>query len=400
VRVLQVVKTVDGAKWAVDQVRELVAMGVEVHVALPRLHGRFIEQWRDSGAQLHELAMDLPIRKPWLLPALLETVRNFVEQLKPDLIHSHFFGTTVVLRYALGKNHIIPRVFQVPGPLHLEHAFFRRWELSTAGERDYWIGSSRCILDHYRRAGVSEEHLFLSYYGNRQQSVETQLGALRTRLGISDQDRVIGNINYLYPPKWYLGQSKGLKRHEDVIDALGLVLTERPDVLGVLIGGQWGGGSSYERRLHKRAEQVGHGRIMMPGHMASDDVQNAWADFDLAVHVPSSENCGGVVEPLISGVPVIAARVGGLPEVVLDGVTGLLVESGNIEQMAKAMIKALDQMDLYREMAQCGQGLVVRMFDVRRTASEVRAIYAHLLHGAKAPPAFDSRAFATGEDGE
>jgi len=393
-RVLHVVKTVEGAKWAVEQVAELVRHGIEVHVALPQLSGRFIEQWYATGARLHELAMDFPVREPWRLPSILRSTRRLVDEVKPDLIHSHFFGTTLVLRYALGKNHFIPRIFQVPGPLHLEHSFFRRWEISSSGDSDYWIGSSRCILEHYRKAGVPENRLFLSYYGNRLQSGASRQGGLRTRLGISDQDKVIGNINYLYPPKWYLGQTRGLKRHEDVIDALGLVIAERSDVMGVLIGGQWGVGSGYESRLRKRAEQVGHGRIMMPGYMTAEEVRDAWADFDFAVHVPASENCGGVVEPLMAAVPVIASQVGGLPEVVIDGVTGLLVESGNVEQLAETMIKALDHMDGQREMARCGRDLVVRMFDVSRTAMEVKGIYDHLLHGAKAPLFFETRVFA------
>ncbi|HXH71759.1 MAG TPA: glycosyltransferase family 4 protein [Mariprofundaceae bacterium] len=393
-RVLQVVKTVDGAKWAVDQVAELVARGVEVHVALPHFHGRFIELWQTTGARLHALPMDLPVGAPWRLPALLQDVRKLVREVSPDLIHSHFFGTTLVLRYALGKDHPVPRLFQVPGPLHLEHRLFREWELSSAGSNDSWIASSRYILDHYHHAGINAKRLFLSYYGVRIRPPQPRLGRLRDHLHINVSDKVIGNINYLYPPKWYLGQRKGLKRHEDVIDALGLVLAERSDVVGLLVGGQWGGGKRYEERLRNKAQEIGHGRIIMPGYMAADEVLGGWADFDLAVHVPSSENCGGVVEPLLAGVPVIAARVGGLPEVVIDGVTGLLIDKGDVGQLADAMIRTLDHLDGYRGMAACGQKLVRHMFDVRRTAQEVLDIYTHLIEGTPAPRAFDSHAFA------
>ncbi|ATX81430.1 Glycosyltransferase involved in cell wall bisynthesis [Mariprofundus ferrinatatus] len=393
-RVLQVVKTVDGARWAVDQVRELVSHGIEVHVVLPSMHGRFIEQWRQTGAQLHELAMDLPVRRPWKLSGLLRSVRRLVETVRPDVIHSHFFGTSLVLRYALGSEHTTPRIFQVPGPLHLEHTLFRNWELSTAGSSDFWIGSSRCIIDHYLKAGIDRERLFLSYYGNCLQPVRSKRGALRSRLGIGHDVKVIGNINYLYPPKRHLGQSRGLKRHEDVIEALGRVLSARDDVVGLLIGSQWGGGHSYEERLKKMADRIGGGRILMPGHMASEEVLAAWEDFDLAVHVPASENCGGVVEPLQAGIPVIAARVGGLPEVVIDGVTGLLVDGGDIDQLAEAMNRTLDHPDELRVMARRGQKLVTHMFDVHRTAAEVVGIYRHLLEGSEAPAFFDSNAYA------
>lgn len=392
-RALHVVKTVDGAKWAIDQVRELVAHGVEVHVALPSLHGRFRANWQETGARLHVLPINFPVRMPWQLPSLLLSVRRLVDAIQPDIIHSHFFGTTLVLRYALGKKHPIPRIFQVPGPLHLEHRLYRHWELSSAGDCDYWVASSRCIFNHYLKAGIDEKRLFLSYYGNQPLPDQGAGGRLRTTLGIGEEKHLIGNINHLYPPKWYLGQTKGLKRHEDVIDALNLVLSRRSDVIGVLIGGEWGNGHAYEQRLRKQAERVGRGQILMPGYMRSEMVSSAWADFSLCVHVPASENCGGVIEPLLAGVPVIAARVGGLPEVILEGKTGVLVQPGNIEQLAAAILSGLDVPQRLQMMAKQGQRLVKEMFDVRRTASEIRGIYQHLLHNEERPSLFDSHAY-------
>lgn len=399
-RVLHAVKTVDGARWAIDQVRELVARGIEVHVALPAFSGRFLQSWHETGAVLHVLPLDLPVKSPWRLPGLLRQVRSLVDQVQPDLIHSHFFGTTIVLRMALGAHHPIPRIFQVPGPLHLEHSIFRRWELLTAGPADRWIASSRYIESLYSAQGVAPERIYLSYYGNQMpkpsmSQAPVTSGHLRKRLGIAPQQWVVGNINHIYPPKWYLGQTRGLKRHEDVIDALAMVCKAREDITGVLVGSQWGGGDHYQKSLMQRAANAGPGRILMPGHLASEEVSTAWCDFDLAVHVPSSENCGGVVEPLQAGVPVIAARVGGLPEVVFEGVSGRLVSTGKVEELAKAISKALEQLDVMRQCAQRGASLVRTMFDAARTAQEVAEIYAHILTGASRPVAFDSSAFVS-----
>ena len=397
-RILHAVKTVDGARWALDQVRELVARGFEVHVVLPALSGRFIAAWRETGAVLHAMPVDVPVKCIWRLPEMLQQIRRLVEQVKPDIIHSHFFGTTVMLRMALGRDHPTPRIFQVPGPLHLEHALFRRWEMRTAGPADLWIASSRYIESLYTSHGVAQDRVFLSYYGNQWVSPplmadKQQQGQWRQRLSIPSNQWVVGNINHIYPPKWYLGQSRGLKRHEDVIDALALVCQTRDDVTGVLVGSQWGGGDGYQKSLARRAASAGAGRILMPGHLASEEVSAAWKDFDLAVHVPSSENCGGVVEPLQAGVPVIAARVGGLPEVVFDGVTGQLVSPGDVEALARAISGALNQLGMMREGAVRGAALVTTMFDVARTAKEVADVYDHVSSGAPRPRHFDSRAF-------
>jgi glycosyltransferase involved in cell wall biosynthesis len=208
---------------------------------------------------------------------------------------------------------------------------------------------------------------------------------------------LVGNISFIYPPKYHVGQFIGLKAHEDLIDALALVVQTRRDVTGVLIGSTWGEAERYERKLRARAKTLGRGRIVMPGYFASADVQRSWADFDCAVHAPISENCGGVVEPLLAGVPTIAGRIGGLTEVVIDGVTGETVPIRKPRVLAEAILTSLDNLQACKRLALNGQKLVRTMFDIRRTSREVHAIYQHLLNPAcSRPPVFDSREFAEG----
>ena len=386
-RVLHVVKTADGADWAAAQAAELVKLGIEVHVALPRAQGRTVQRWVDSGAVIHIAPTDLPIRSPWSLPVTMRKLRDLVSSVRPDLIHSHFFGSTVLLRLALGASHRIPRLFQVPGPLHLEHGFWRTVELSTAGPCDSWVASSRCILAHYQAAGVSEDRLYLSYYGIPASACPgARAGFLRKRYGIADHMKIVGNTNFMYPPKWYLGQRVGLKAHEDVIDALGLVLKQRADVMGVLIGGSATASDRYERRLRQRARAVGGDRILMTGYLPVEEIRQMWPDFDIAVHTPISENCGGVGEPMLAGVPTIAGRVGGLPEAVIDGVTGTLVPVRQPRELARAILRVLDSPDHYTALARNGQALMRRMVSTERIGQEVLAIYAHALRSQVAPP--------------
>ncbi len=70
---------------------------------------------------MHFLDCSLPVRKPIAVLQRASQIRQLIEAVKPDLIHTHHVTTTVMLRLALGRRHSIPRVFQVPGPLHLEH---------------------------------------------------------------------------------------------------------------------------------------------------------------------------------------------------------------------------------------------------------------------------------------
>jgi len=253
-------------------------------------------------------------------------------------------------------------------------------------------------MTHYRSAGISEERLYLSYYGTGTHAGPTAgSGLLRKKYGIAAHMKIVGNANFIYPPKWYLGQRVGLKAHEDAIDGLGLVVRQRPDVVGVLIGGAFKGSQWYERRLQARAATVGRGRILMTGYLPMEEIRQMWPEFDVAVHVPISENCGGVVEPLLAAVPTVAGRVGGLPEVVVDGVTGKLVGIRDPQELARSVLEVLDNQDHYRRLARMGSDLAGTMFGVQRTAREVFEIYGHVLDANYPRPAeFDSMAYVRG----
>jgi glycosyltransferase involved in cell wall biosynthesis len=393
VRALHVSKSSEGAFWAVRQVRELVKLGVEAHVVLPNSFGTALPEWRETGAELHFLDCSLPVRlhKAWKAAS---DVRRLVSRVNPDIIHSHHVTTTTMLRLALGKNHRVPRIFQVPGPLHLEHWHTCRFELFLAGEKDFWIGASRFINHLYRQAGVSNEKVFMSYHSTDASEFSARrIGFLRKRLDIPEDAFVVGNINLIYSPKRYLGQTVGLKCHEDVIEAIHLVQQERNDVWGVLIGGSFGSAGKYEASLRKLAEEKGKGRILMPGKFNSKEVAESWPDFDCAVHVPISENCGGVVEPLLCEIPTIAGEVGGLPEVVLEGRTGKLVAARRPESLAEGILEVMQEYERYKRMAQLGRKLVSVMFDPQRCAAEIHSIYQHVLFGHKPPAEFDAQQF-------
>ena len=279
------------------------------------------------------------------------------------------------MRYGL-RDLKIPRVFQVPGPLHLEHSLPRCWELATAREEDFWIASSEYIRRLYVHSGVPQSRVFLSYYGTRVSDfAQPRRGNTRARFGVADDAFMVGNINYMYRPKRYLGQTRGVKGHEDVIEAIGLASKRLPQMTGFIGGGGWGRDARYERALRRRASRVAPGKVLMPGFLCCDDVAALWPEFDLVVHAPRSENCGGIHEAMIAGAAVVATAVGGLPELVIRGVTGWLVPSGSITALADAILAARESHEATRRMAATGMERARVLFDVQRTGREVRHIY-------------------------
>lgn len=375
-RVLQLVKTAVGATWALRQVRELVRLGVEVHVGMP--DGPLVPAYRGVGATVHTARLGFPARRPWQWPAVRRDLRDLVGSVRPDLIHSHFVATTLAMRLALGRRSTIPRIFQVPGPLHLEHPATRRAEVGTAGRADHWIATCRWVRDRYLASGVSAGRLHLSYYGSDAGSAAPgEPGRLRRELGLPSDAPLAGMIAYMYAPKRYLGQARGLKGHEDFIEALAIARRRAPRLVGVCIGGAWNGAERYERRIRACAEKrLGDGLRFLG---TRDDVLGLYPDLDMAVHPSHSENLGGAVESLLRGVPTIATEVGGFPDLVVPGSTGLLVPPRSPGKLAAAILETLDGPADALRMAERGRRKALSMFDPAAKAAEVRRIYDDVL---------------------
>ncbi|MGB8541642.1 MAG: glycosyltransferase family 4 protein [Candidatus Acidiferrales bacterium] len=377
-KVLHIVKTAVGANWAYEQVRVLCSLGIEVVVALPSDTAGLAPKYRQAGANVVRANLDFPAQHLWRVPAVCSSLRRLVKEVRPDLIHTHHVGTTFALRIALGKRSPIPRIFQVPGPLHLEHNLFARLDISLAGPRDYWIATCQWTQHRYMELGIRPEQVFLTYAATDLKPFKgVRTGGLRKEIGISSTTPLIGMVAYMYAPMRFLGQKQGLKGHEDFMAALGIVKQARPEIRAVIVGGAWGNAGWYELRLRDIGARLCNGFLSFLGTRL--DVPAIYPDLDLAVVPSHSENCGGAVEPLLSGVPVVATRVGGLPDLIQEQKTGWLVPAKNPEALARAILDALENPTEARRRATEGQKLAKDLFDVDRVGREVAGIYEKIL---------------------
>ncbi|WP_455665230.1 glycosyltransferase [Phocaeicola sp.] len=369
-KVLQLVKTSIGAAWALRQMRELAKLGVEVHVAMP-VDGPLIEEYKASGVIVH------PIK--YSLVHIIDSCKQLcqiVKTVNPDIIHSHFVLTTIIMRIALCSDKR-PRIFQVPGPLHLESFLFRKIDLWTAQKNDIWVGSCSWTNECYASNGIPREKIFLSYYGGdivyKKSSVH---GKIRKELNLPNNAILIGMVAYMYAPKYYLGQTRGLKGHEDFIDAITIVSEKYPNVYGVCIGGPWGKAKRYGHKVREYAKHKTN-HVYFLG--TRTDIPDLYADLFCVVHPSHSENLGGAGESLALGVPTIATKVGGFPDIVIDKVTGLLVPPKNPDFLAQTIIECIESKYDLLELANKGENLVRNMLDVKNTASSIREIYNKIL---------------------
>ena len=379
-KVLHIVKTAVGANWAYEQVRVLCSLGIEVVVALPSDTEGLAPKYRQAGATVLRANLDFPARKPWRIPATLRACRQLVADVRPDLIHTHHVGPTFITRLALGKNSKIPRVFQVPGPLHLEHRFFAWLDIALAGPRDFWIATCKCTGEKYRMHGVGPEKIFLSRIGMREIEIGAQKNEkMRHELGIPSEAPVIGMVAHMYAPKFFLGQTRGVKGHEDFIAALALIKKLRPDVRGVIVGGSWEkSGVWYEKRLQSLGERICGRSLIFLGHRT--DLAQISGLFDVAVQPSHSEAVAwSVAELLQRNIPIVATNVGGLPDLIQENKTGWLVPPRNPEAIARAALQALTNPEEARRRTAQGRELARHLLDVEKTGREVAAIYNRVL---------------------
>ncbi len=378
-KVLHIVKTAVGANWAYEQVRILCSFGIEVVVVLPSDTEGLAPKYREAGATVVCANLDFPAKKPGRIPATLRACRQLVADVRPDLIHTHHVGTTLVARVALGKDSPIPRIFGVTGTLHLEYDFFAWLETHVAGPPDYWIATCKWTQRKYEAMGIPSNRVFLGYLGTDLKNYPSnRTGLLREEFQIPTDAPLVGMVSLLYPPKWYLGRARGHKGHEDFIIALAKLREERPDVRGIMIGGTWGDGRWYEDCVRRFGKKIYGDGLYFTG--TRTDIPTIYPDLDLAVVPTHSDGLAySVVEPLLAGVPVIATSVGGIPDLIRDGVTGWLVPPGNPKVLARAALEALSNPREAQRRTAHGAEAARHLLDLGKTGRELAAIYEKIL---------------------
>jgi colanic acid/amylovoran biosynthesis glycosyltransferase len=131
-------------------------------------------------------------------------------------------------------------------------------------------------------------------------------------------------------------------------------------------------------------------RVRFHGALSEETVRHMLGTADLFV-LPSIVAANGqaeglpvsLIEALASGVPVVASRMSGIPELITDGVTGILTPPGDAVQLAHALNRVLDggELDLAR-----GRAFVEAEFDVRRSAAQMTELFGAGPVGATAAP--------------
>jgi len=301
-----------------------------------------------------------------------------VARLAPDVIHAHdphgVAMAALALRLGATRNAGGSTAAGVPAlvaarrvDFHLKRNPLSRWKYRQV---DCFITASDAIREMLAEDGVPAERTVTVHEGTDVERILAEPAVnVREAFGLPPGAPVIGNIAALVAHK---GQ-----RH--LIDAAELVVREVPDAR-FLIFGEGELRVQLETQIRERRLES---NVLLPGFRT--DVLGCLKGFDLFVMSSVSEGLGtSLLDAMACSRPIVATRVGGIPEVVEDGLTGLLMPPEDPFALAQAILRVLRDADLRRRLGEAGFARVRERFGVERMVAETAAVYARFAASPRA----------------
>jgi glycosyltransferase involved in cell wall biosynthesis len=300
-----------------------------------------------------------------VIPRLVRLMRDG----RYDIVHTHMFASNLLGRLAA----MLAGVPVIVSTVQLIADREAWWEILVdcllQHRTDTMIASSQAVRQSFIQRGIRPAKIAVIYNSvdlARFDVVDREAArrAMRQAFGWDEGHLVVGTVARLE-------RIKGL---DHLIEAAKTVAEAIPQA-GFLVVGD----GPQREDLLSRVRQLGLGERFVFAGLRSDIPQILPA-LDLFVLPSLSEALGiAAIEALASGVPVVASRVGGVPEVVIHGETGLLVPPGDAGQLAQAVSRVAANPAEARRWADCGRKRVRLMFDVNRLAGAQAGLYQHFL---------------------
>lgn len=367
------VTTIDMTAWCFlrSWFAVLAAQGHEVHLFTTA--GPFSTRLREQGVEVHDVFIARRIDPLRDLVSLWRLFRAF-RGLRPDMVHTHTSKAGFLGRLAARLAGVPVVVHTMHEPPHnsaggrLKRGLYIWLERFAARLADRIITVSyanereieRQRLLPRERLSVIREGLDLSRYP----AAADPRAAVRT-LGIPDHVPVVGTVGRLEPAKG----------HTYMLAAIPQVLTLVPEARFVVVGGGY-----LQEALQRQADKLGVAdRVTFTGYR--EEMLLLLQGFDIFVLPSLWEGLGIVLlEAMVYQKPLIASRVGGVKDVVIEGQTGLLVPARDAEALARAIVSLLRDPARRRTMGVAGRARLEREFRDEVCNERMMRLYQHLLH--------------------
>jgi sugar transferase (PEP-CTERM/EpsH1 system associated) len=339
----------------VNQVREGQRLGQRVSIVCLERPGTLAPQVEAMGERV--IALD---KRPGLRPKLIAQLVRAFRELRPDVVHTHQLATLLYGGAAA-------RLVRVPVVLHTEHGRepyrtrrkTRMLARLAASFTDRFYCLTGDMADEVRAANVVGDGKVRVIQNGIDMSkftaVEHDRAATRQSLAIPLDAPLIGTV----------GRLSEVKRQDVLLESFAKVRQQVPDAHLVLVGD-----GPLLSELQALAEKLG---VAQAVHFAGYQPSSAPYLQAMDVFALTSRSEGmpqAAIEASATTLPVVASRVGGLPELIEDGVTGALFPVGDTDALASHLCRLLTDREEARRMGQAARERAVSRFSVSRMARE------------------------------
>lgn len=293
-----------------------------------------------------------------------------LKQLRPDVVHAHDPHGVAMAATALSIAAPTPRPPLVASrriEYRIAHNSFSRWKYSQV---DRFIAISRAVRDRLVADGVPASRVDVVHEGVDVERVAAlPSGNVHAVLFLPTGSPIVGTIGALVAQK----------DHHTLIEAAARVVRDVPDVRFVVLGEGELRGALEEQIRHRHLER----HVFLAGFRA--DVLQLMKDFDVFALSSIQEGlCTSLVDAMAARKAAVATAVGGVPEVVEDGVTGLLVPARDHEALAERIVRLLTDPKLRRRMGDAGLERARQLFTVERMVEGTAAVYERVTRAGRA----------------
>lgn len=291
--------------------------------------------------------------------SLLSWTREHLVGFAPDILHAHLFHAALVGGMIGQKGWV--RILT-----HHHGTFYERAGRRGAAALDAWAGR------RYRRVVAVSDHTAGELSG--------RIGWRRMPISVIRNGWFGSPVSGVAPPGptvVCVGNFRPEKRHDLLVQAFASVRCAVPSARLVLVGD-----GALKASLKRQVNSLGLTEsVFFTGYQV--DPWPWLAEASVLAQASKYETLGiSILEGMAAGLPIVATAVGGVPELVEDGVTGLLVPEGDAHRLSDALERLLNSPKLARRMGEAGRARAQKWTD-QKMASQYFDLYQSLAHGGE-----------------
>jgi glycosyltransferase involved in cell wall biosynthesis len=343
------------------------------HEAGQKLSVVCLERTGDLATQAKSLGAEIIClnKAPGLSLRVARELRQVLSESCPDVIHTHQLAALVYVRASLLGRHRPPVVHTEHGK-HYAHRRRNRWlGRFGAGCVDRFCCVSGDVAREVQQCRVARRDVVCVVPNGVDTSHfkrQTDTSAIRAGMNIPDSAPLIGTV----------GRLAEIKRQDVLIRGFAQVREQLGHAHLLLVGD-----GPMRATLQRLANELNVGDAVHFAGYQSDPGQYLQAMNVFALTSRSEGMPLSVLEAWAAGVPVTASRVGGLPELITHGATGLLFESGNAVECSACLLQLLQDASLRQQIIAAAHDRVESEYDVKVMAGRYARSYDNLIDAAE-----------------